>query len=312
MPVSFCSASRQQLIAILIVSTASLLFFYLISGTFDNNWFFDDWPNLKGLESITDIESAYRFVTSGISSPIGRPISLASFLLNLSDWLDNEPAGFRVISSALHCINSLLIYLFVLNLCRVIESLEDKKYLLAAIVSVVWLFLPLNFSAILLPVQRMTILAGTFTLLGLLSFVLLRRKLITSSNLKWHVTLVFVIAGFSVLGLLSKETGLLLPLYCFVLEKAVFKDKQPIVAYRWQWYITKLALYWVPISAVAGYFLLNLTNFIEGYSNRSFSFSERVATEIVILLEYMKQIFAPQLTRFGPFHDDHYTYSLFS
>lgn len=61
---------------------------------------FDDFPNLEPLGyagGVTDVQSALRFIFGNSSGPTGRPISIASFLLNDNSW-PSHPFYFKQIS----------------------------------------------------------------------------------------------------------------------------------------------------------------------------------------------------------------------
>ena len=53
----------------------------------------DDRPNLDGLATVTDAETALQFTFSGSASPIGRPLALTTFLPQAELW-DEAAAPF--------------------------------------------------------------------------------------------------------------------------------------------------------------------------------------------------------------------------
>ena len=56
-----------------------------LRGTF----VFDDYANLTSLGQygpIDDSAALVRYLTAGIADPLGRPVAMATFLLDASDW----------------------------------------------------------------------------------------------------------------------------------------------------------------------------------------------------------------------------------
>ena len=54
---------------------------------------FDEEVHLAGLDRVHDLQSALYFVFDGQAGPLGRPLALTSFLLQMPSW-PTEPADF--------------------------------------------------------------------------------------------------------------------------------------------------------------------------------------------------------------------------
>ena len=60
------------------------------SFAFSGTWYYDDAPNLAGLEQVDDWLTGLNFATSGIAGPTGRPVSLATFAFQANAWPDDS------------------------------------------------------------------------------------------------------------------------------------------------------------------------------------------------------------------------------
>ena len=85
---------------ILLIVLTVLVYAGGLRGTF----LFDDFANLPALGAsgpIRDTDSFLRFITSGTADPLGRPVALASFLLDANDW-PSEPLPFKRTNLLIH------------------------------------------------------------------------------------------------------------------------------------------------------------------------------------------------------------------
>src|SRR5689334_22263338 len=81
---------------------------------------FDDYPNLAGLSAIAAEPSPYsvtQYVLNGISSTLGRPLSLLSFAAQAGSWDDHADDFIRV-NILLHLVNGALWYALLRRLQR--------------------------------------------------------------------------------------------------------------------------------------------------------------------------------------------------
>ena len=105
-----------------VLALAWLVYAPGLSGGF----LFDDFANLNALGNhapIQNLDTLLRYLTSGTADPIGRPLSLASFLLNASDW-PNNPGRFLQFNLLLHLANGTLLFALLRQLGGVLGGLS--------------------------------------------------------------------------------------------------------------------------------------------------------------------------------------------
>ncbi len=261
---------------------------------------FDDIPNLEllgergGLTSAADYAE---FILSAQSGPLGRPLSLASFALDGQAW-PTDPRPFRITNLIIHLVNGLLVFL----LARLIFSTSYKRETaekLALLCVTLWLLHPMLVSTTAYIIQRMTQLSSLFTLAGLLSYIH-GRKYLPDRPLQGWAWILVGMGMFGSLALLSKETGILLPFYALVIEITVFNSTN----IAWRQRAALIAVFCMPLLALTGYMALTWDAQLAGFEFRPFTMEERLLTQGVVLVDYLRQIVMPQLSGLGLFHDD--------
>lgn len=301
---------RDGRLFFVVVMAGGLALTYLFHAyAFNAPWFYDDAPTLRSLSDVHDWDSSWAFIWSGVASTIGRPLANASYLLNVADWPGN-PAGFRHTGALLHLLNALLLAWVALRVARQVPALRERAEVFAALLAVVWAAHPLMFSANLMPVQRMTVLAATFTLLGLLLYVIGRQRMASSETWRSGLLLCSVgVGGGAVLGVLVKENAALLPFLVAVLEFAVLRRMgNSVPGGLWKAW---LGLFFaVPLLLLLAYVAHAWPTLLVVYDARPFSFGERLASQTVLLWQYIRQIFLPNVMSLGPFQDGVRVYAL--
>ncbi len=266
----------------------------------DGPFLFDDIPNLEhigdrgGLDSV---DKTMEFITSGQSGPLGRPLSLASFALNGQTW-PTDARPFRITNLIIHLVNGLLVFVLARLIFSTTHKLETAEKL-ALLCVTLWLLHPLLVSTTAYIVQRMTQLCSLFTLAGLICYMHGRNYLPEKPQRAWA----WIIAGMGICGalaLLSKENGILLPFYALVIELTVFSSTTLSMRHK----TSLVALLSVPLVAVLLYMALNWDVRLSFFELRSFTLNERLLTQPVVLMDYLHQVLAPQLSGLGIFHDD--------
>lgn len=284
-------------LAILILSYA--LYAPGLAGPF----LLDDYANLDVLERFQGVDSLNKllqFLTAIPAGPLGRPISLLSFLIDDNAW-PSDPQNYKHTNLCFHLLNGALITWLSLKLARILGAKQLRAEYIAVIAAALWLLHPLNVSTVLYVVQRMTILSALFTVLGLLIYVQ-GREILASKPVAGYILMTAGIVGGTLLATLSKENGALLPLYALIIERCILRSN--LARDRYWDYFEKIVL-WGPVFLMALHFASGFRGTIDAYASRAFSLKERLYTEARILVEYLMQIMAPNLSGSGLFHDDY-------
>lgn len=278
---------------------ALVYFLYLPGQT--GSYYFDDRVNLEGLQNVHDLDSALLFISEGFSGPLGRPLAFASFLINIGD-LSDTPSGFLKINILIHLLNGALLTWLCLRIARLAWPAWSsyKTAWFAISVSYIWWVLPLLVSTSLIVIQRMASLCATFVLLGLLIYCI---GLSWQNRYPWRGAFIQLtgIGLGALLAALTKENGILLPVYALVLNLTLFAHLDPSKSRR----IIRTLLLAIPLLALCCYFLLNWNGLKSSYAIRPFNLEERLLTQAVILWDYLRLAFWPSVTAFSPFHDDY-------
>lgn len=287
-----------------IVMLAILACLYLLySLGFGGIFSFDDPHTLDGLLYVKDLDSALLYITTGDTGPLGRPLALASFLIDAAAYPDSA-APFLRTNTLIHLFNVFLVALILLRLRRLAPGLLPESPWFVPLAAGFWGMLPILASTSMMVVQRMTSLSALFVLLGVFIYLWGRERHDRA------VPVLFSIVGVGLCTLLAaftKENGALLPLYLVVIEFTLLQSKD-MSKPRWPLYLLRGAII-LPALAVIGYLLARIPGIAGAYASRPFSFDERLATQTVILWDYLRLSFLPRPLALGPFHDDYPIYN---
>ena len=299
-------ADSRELLSGLLLVAALVTGYAIYSAAFHGQFHFDDEHSFAGLSHVRDAKSAIEYIFSNDTGPLGRPVAMASFLLNAPSWPDS-PRDFLFTNTLIHLLNVVLVVWLALRVCRVLKPRIEIPPTVPVLIGGAWGLHPLLASASLMPVQRMTTLPSTFVLLGLLGYVMGRMSVNERPSRAYTVMTASLLLGTSA-AVLTKEIGILLPLYAGVLESTLLTPLAPVEKRSFRlWLSLTLG---VPTLALLGYMVTQVPVYAAGYSHRSFGLLERIATEPVILWEYARLIAAPMALALGPFHDDYQPLSL--
>jgi len=276
-----------------------LLGWFIYQPASNSVYLLDDRSNLGGLESVSDAQTALQFAVSGKAGPVGRPLSLATFLPQAAMW--NELAApFIQVNIAIHLLNGLLACLFFLQLARARNAEPPNARLIALAAMALWLFMPLLASSSLMIVQRMATVTATFMLLGLNGYLYARARIESEPNTALTGMTVSLVVG-TTLAVLSKENGALLPVLVLVMEATLLKPPSNMAHNRWRtWRTVFLGL---PTLAVILLLLSNLPYAEDTVLRRGMTGWERLITQATVLWEYLLNAFVPRPAEYGPFHD---------
>jgi len=279
-----------------------------LSGPF----LFDDYANLPALGAegpVTSAATLARYLTSGTADPTGRPVALASFLIDAHDW-PATPYAFKRSNLLLHLVNGTLLFFLLRRLNHALtgqELAQRRRAEWAALLSTAcWMVHPLLVSTTLYIVQREAMLPTTFALLGLSGWM-------KGRDLLWrgrtHAGLIVALGSLSIATLLSvlcKANGILLPALALVVEFGVMQRSQPLedpAAVRSNRAITGLCGLASAV-IVAGLLYLGIKGLVYGIgTQRQWTLGQRLLTESRVIWDYLRLLWLPRAFTPGVFND---------
>lgn len=282
------------------------------------------WPGLSGnfaLDDYTNVVDNKAIVTQELSwdslshaafsfqaGPSMRPLSMVSFMLNAYFTGSQDATPFKATNLTIHIINGLLVGWLLLQLLGAWRERHapavpsERVQWLALVVAALWLLHPLNVMPVLYVVQRETALATLFMLLGLNAYVRVRRRQFTDRRSGW--LLWFAVPGCTLVAVLCKESGALLPVYTLAVEAFLFgfaRRQGGVDHWLTLFYVLFLLL---PGSLGLGWALFAHNGSLLNYTGRDFVLSERLMTEARVIWLYIRWTLLPDPTVLGLYHDD--------
>lgn len=264
----------------------------------------DDWgtlPKLGAYGPVNNPVTLVSYLTSGDAGPTGRPLSLATFLLNARNW-PASPWSFKLTNVLVELLNGALLAALLTRLSKA-RGLEPVQ---AAWIGVLgagfWVLHPLFVSTTLYVVQRMAELAATFVFAGLLSWVFGREQLAGGHSGRGYTLMGLGIGLGTLFGALSKENAALLPALALVLEATVFASAPAeLIARTRTWLAFRVLFLWIPTICVAAFLLSLLRQATAPLSFRDFTIAQRLLTEPRVLFHYLYLLFIPHVATGGLF-----------
>ncbi|MCB1955896.1 MAG: hypothetical protein KDG55_09475 [Rhodocyclaceae bacterium] len=287
--------------------TMAALTVFLYSAGWSGTLYYDDIAPLGGLARVDDALTAAEFTLGSDASVLGRPLAMASFLPHAAGW----PASLSqllMVNSLIHAGNGLLVALLTYLLLNLWQGSNRRHGWIAFAAASLWLLLPINVTTSLIAIQRMNGLAAFFVFSGL-CIHLAGLRLQAHRPLAGAGLQTIGLGAFSVLALLCKENGALLPLYALVLEATLLRGwvaPGRLSALR-RGVLCALLL------ALLVYLVVRALTSGSEYEHRTFSLYQRLITEPALLWQYLRQAVLPGTFDINPFHDDVQAYtSLFA
>lgn len=198
---------------------------------------------------------------------------------------------------------------------------SKRAAVVAAIIAGGWMLLPINLTGVLYVVQRMESMANLFVLLGLIGYVVGRRHMLaaqetTSSARESAGWKGFWLCGVSitvptVLGILAKETAVMLPLYALLVEWAVFRSRvhKPLpmstedAGRDWRIIALFSLVLVLPMTLGLAWLLPGLLK-PSTWAIRDFTMSTRLLSEARIVVDYIAWTLLPTPSALSFYHDD--------
>jgi hypothetical protein len=197
--------------------------------------------------------------------------------------------------------------------------------IIAALVAAGWMLLPINLTGVLYVVQRMESMANLFVLLGLIGYVAGRRRMLgldaslssapspaRSGRLGWgrssttthgFITCVASIILFTSVGVLAKETAVMLPLYAVLIEWTLFRFHTRSGKRDYRVVGMFLVLLLLPMILGLAWLLPQVFN-PDYWSTRDFGLRTRLLSESRIVVDYIRWTLLPTPDALSFYHDD--------
>ncbi|WP_409525339.1 hypothetical protein [Nitrincola sp. MINF-07-Sa-05] len=289
---------------LLLLLCLAVMYGLLYPGVYGRGYY-DDYHNLSPLNSVHDFRTALVFIFSGEAGPIGRPLSLASFIIHAGGWVENIGEILHL-NLLIHMLNVILVFIFSNLIGSRLGFYGKRKYYFSIAVSVIWGLSPINFPAIFIPIQRMAVLSGFFVFLGLIVYIYLLTRF--ESSKKGIFVSLSALMVFSLLATLSKESGALLIPLALLIDYFWFKDSKCSYhatdkGVRYSVRFMRRSVLWVLVLFIYVYMAYLGGNWFEVAGIRGYSPLDRLTTQSVILFEYVFYTFIPDVFYYHPFHD---------
>jgi len=303
---------RLALIPLLVLLAILVLTWIAYAPGLRGGFLFDDFANLPALGASGPIDNwatFWRYITSGAADPTGRPLTLLTFLLDARDW-PADPFPFKRTNLILHLLNGVLLYALLTRLAGLLGYSNRCSRTAALLGTALWLLHPLLVSTTLYIVQREAMLPATCVMAGLLIWLHGRHQLTqgrTAAGLGWST---LGLGGFTVLGVLAKANGVLLPILALLIELIVLAPRH-VMHYggaRQAYRLVLFAFVIAPSAAILGYlFWTGLHGTLTGgpVGSRPWSIGQRLLTEPRVLLDYLQLLWLPRPFSSGLFNDQY-------
>lgn len=271
----------------------------------------DDYTNVVDNAALAVPDLGWQSLSHAMFSfqagPTMRPLSMLSFALNRYA-AGNDATAYKLTNLVIHVVNGVLVFVLLLRLLSVYKQRfapqlpEERLDWLALLCGGLWLLHPLNAMPVLYVVQRETALSATFMLAGLNVYTWGRQRDINGRSGAW--LLWTVVPALTVMAVLSKESGALLPVYALVIECFLFQFQRSgggwsrqIVAFFGLFLLLPgcAGLAWMLLAHHGGYL---------DYSGRDFTLGERLLTEARVIWDYICWTVLPDPRAMGLYHDD--------
>lgn len=302
--------SRHDALVCLFLLLALVLTTFAYWPSLEGGYLFDDYPNIVDNRTIhlrsLDYAELREAALSSPSTTLVRPLAMLSFGL---DWYfgNGDPRRMRIVNLSIHLLNGLLLFGLLQTILRFAakKSGEGSDHLkhsdfLALCISAAWLLAPINFTAVGYIVQRMESLCQVFVLGGLWAYTSARCRMLDGRS--GFVAAVAALVLGTGIGALSKESGVLLPAFAFIVDWALFgftrSEGKPDRRLH--------AMYFLILFLPAGLALVWATKHVlpaTAWSNRSFTLTQRLLTEPRIIIDYIRWSLLPTPNALALYHD---------
>ncbi|MEN6520777.1 MAG: tetratricopeptide repeat protein [Armatimonadota bacterium] len=232
----------------------------------------------KTVHSLSNIPKVFTQHFFGISmkSNYYRPVVTVSYMINYA-MSGQRPTAYRVTNLLFHIIVTLLVFVLGMRLMK-----NTKAALLAGLIFAVH---PAHTESVAWIAGRTDLLAAVFALSAMIAY----DKYLTDGNRRWYAAA----AVFLLMGLLSKEVVIVVPLMMFVLDSFLRKHSRRRAIVRIIPLLAVTAVYLAVRQVVLGRVIaMGMDDLPIWY---------RICVAPTAILWYLKILFLPQIAQ--PLHD---------
>ena len=314
------------MLALAVVATAAV-YWSGLSG----DWLFDDYPNIvdnRGVQPThADLSSLVNAALSSPASKFKRPLASLSFAFNyLAGGLN--PFGWKLTNLVIHLLNGLLVFVLARLLVATASTVQSRGSsrnssaiavetspvgVTAALIAACWMLLPINLTGVLYVVQREESMANLFVLAGLIGYVAARCRMAvpamsasTSEGRQWREfwRCALSITLPTAIGVLAKETAVMLPLYALLIEWALFRFSTANSTAADRRIIALFVLVLVlPMIVGLAWLLPGVLN-PAAWATRDFTLGTRLLSEARIVVGYIAGTLLPTPQALSFYHDN--------
>lgn len=263
---------------------------------------FDDYSNLSLLKMIggdLHADSLRDYFMASNSGPTGRPISMASFLLNDFSW-PSVAEPFKYTNLLLHLINGLLVcwvtYLLLLRSGGV--QRQETAFYVSIFLAAFWLLNPYQMSSVMYVIQRMALMSVFFVLSGLVFYIKGRCALEQGRVVPAYALILFGYFWGAVVGIFAKENAVIFVLLVPLIEVFFFSNQEK----KRDWFLKLIILF-----PLACFFLMLLLQWpghkIEYELIRDFTIQERLLSQGRAVGYYLLRYLVPGVGYVGVLAD---------
>jgi hypothetical protein len=274
---------------------------------------FDDFPNIVDNKGVQPKEAGWEsLVRAALASPASefkRPLASLSFAVNYL-LTGGDPEPMKVTNIVIHLLNGIACFFLTRLLTSVVVprsgSPRWRPDIIAALIATSWMLLPINLTPVLYVVQRMESLANLAVFLGLIGYIK-GRQMMQPGRWGGLGLAVVSITIVPLVGILAKETAVMVPLYALCIELAVFRgltaehgglalpDRR--IGYL---FIVLLA---IPFALGSVWLSTKLSN-PRSWASRDFTLYTRLLSECRIVVDYIVWTVFPQNSDLSFYHDN--------
>jgi len=286
--------------------------FAIYSNTLESEFIFDSERIKESLHlkmSSLSVESLSKAVFNDKFSKY-RPFPSLTFALDYY-FGGYDITQYHITNITFHIITGILLFWFFEILCRQLlpQTKPSRGSALAFAAALVWLVHPVNTQSVTYIVQRSNTMA---TLFCLLSIIWYHKGRISSDATRQKVFLSGAVFTWLV-ALGCKQNAAILPFFLFLYEWFCFQDlNRAWLKDRWKLMVGVLLLFLVCAAIFLGPHPVEKLSSLRDFSEAEFSYSERVLTQLRVVIYYLGLFFYPNPSRLTLDYDFPLSTSLFN